>query len=171
MSDQNTTVIDSKGRWPTPDPEMRTEPVRGPGIVAVDAQGRITSWNGVAASLLANTSGLLALGQPFVKLEVEAGRSCFLTFNSHVMADGSLICLCEQSATQASPALASTIPSPVSATSLTAALPAAVPLPPSVPHLVPMMDGGWPGLPAHSPSSVIRCRCGSSTGRRLPSSL
>ena len=75
MSDHNPTVIDSKGRWPTPEPETRIEPVRGPGIVAVDAQGRITAWNGVAASLLTNVGSLLALGQPFVRLEVEAGRS------------------------------------------------------------------------------------------------
>ena len=81
-----------------------------PGIVAVDAQGRITAWNGAAASLLANAGSLLALGQPFVRLEVEAGRSCFLTFNSHVMADGGLICLCEQTASPASQA--SLIPGP-----------------------------------------------------------
>src|SRR3954447_11229302 len=131
MSDQNTTVIDSKGRWPTPELEMRTEPVRGPGIVAVDAQGRITSWNGVAASLLANAGGLLALGQPFGRLEVEAGRSCFLTFNSHVMADGSLICLCEQSAAPASQASSSLVPA------LSAAMPPH--LTPS--HLMPARDG------------------------------
>src|SRR4051794_30343364 len=144
MSDQNPTVIDSKGRWPTPELEMRTEPVRGPGIVAVDAQGRITSWNGVAASLLANAGGLLALGHPFGRLEVEAGRSCFLTFNSHVMADGSLICLCEQSATQAAPS--SSPPSPVPTSSLTTALPAAVHLPPPILHLLPIRDEVLAGI-------------------------
>ena len=76
----------------------------------------------MAASLLANAGSLLALGQPFVRLEVEAGRSCFLTFNSHVMADGSLICLCEQAAAPASQAASSLVPA------LSAALP---------PHLMP----------------------------------
>jgi two-component system, sensor histidine kinase len=144
MSDHNPTVIDSKGRWPTPEPETRAEPVRGPGIVAVDAQGRITAWNNVAASLLASTGGLLALGQPFVRLEVEAGRSCFLTFNSHAMADGGLICLCEQVTPPASPAPSSAIPSSGPAPS--PALPAAVPLPPPVPHLTSMTDGALAGI-------------------------
>ena len=67
MSDQKPTVIDSKDRWPTPEPEARTESVRGPGIVSVDAQGRIASWNGAAASLLANAGSALAMGAPFAR--------------------------------------------------------------------------------------------------------
>ena len=81
MSDQNPTVIDSKGRWPAPELETRTEPVRVPGIVSVDAQGRILSWNHAAAVLLADAGSALALGQPFVRLEVEAGRLCSVAFS------------------------------------------------------------------------------------------
>jgi len=122
MSDQNHTIVDTKGRWPTPGYETRTEPVRGPGIVSIDAQGRITSWNDTAASLLADAGHLLTLGQPFGRLEVEAARSCSVVFTSHVMADGGLICLCEQ--VQASASLTS----------------------PPVPLLAPKIDGALAGI-------------------------
>jgi PAS domain S-box-containing protein len=125
MSDQKPTVIDSKGRWPTPEPEARTEPVRGPGIVSVDAQGRITSWNGAAASLLANAGSALAMGAPFARLEVEARRLCSLAFDSSIMADGSLICLCEQP--------------PASVTQM-------APLPSAIPQLTPMADSALSGI-------------------------
>jgi PAS domain S-box-containing protein len=123
MSDQNHTVVDTKGRWPAPGCETRTEPVRAPGIVSVDTQGRITSWNSTAATLLADADNLLTLGQPFGRLEVEAVRSCSVVFTSHVMTDGSLICLCEQ--VQASASLTP---------------------PPPVPLLTPKMDGALAGI-------------------------
>src|SRR4051794_25968843 len=119
MSDQNHTVIDTKGRWPTSEHETQTDLARGPGIVAVDAQGWITSWNGAAASLLANAGTLLTLGQLSVRLEREAGRPCPIVFPRHAMADGSLICLCEQAIAAPSPA-----PAPL----------AAAPLPNAIPH-------------------------------------
>ena len=125
MSDQNPTVIDSKGRWPAPEPETRTETVRGPGIVSVDAQGRILSWNRDAALLLADTGSALAPGQPFVRLEVEAGRLCSVAFSRSVMADGSMICLCGQPAEAASPG--STLPANA--------------LPSMIPHSAQVMDG------------------------------
>ena len=125
MSDQKPTVIDSKGRWPTLEPEARTEPVRGPGIVSVDAQGRIASWNGAAASLLANAGSALAMGAPFARLELEARRLCSLAFDSSIMADGSLICLCEQPA--------------ATATQM-------APPPSAIPHLTPMADSALSGI-------------------------
>jgi PAS domain S-box-containing protein len=91
--------------------------------VSVDTQGRITSWNSTAATLLADADNLLTLGQPFGRLEVEAVRSCSVVFTSHVMADGSLICLCEQ--VQASASLTP---------------------PPPVPLLTPKMDGALAGI-------------------------
>jgi two-component system, sensor histidine kinase len=136
MSDQNHTVIDTKGRWPTSEHETQTDLARGPGIVAVDAQGWITSWNGAAASLLANAGTLLALGQPFVRLEMEAGRSCAIDFTRHAMADGSLICLCEQAIASPSPAPAPLAPPPL----------AAAPLPNAIPHLMPVTDSALAGI-------------------------
>src|SRR3954465_1922020 len=104
MSDQNHTVIDTKSCWPTPEHETHSDSARGPGIVTVDVQGRITSWNGAAAALLTNAGSLLALDQSFVRLGVEAGRSCAIAFNRHVMADGGMVCLCEQAIAPASAA-------------------------------------------------------------------
>jgi PAS domain S-box-containing protein len=140
MSDQNHTIIDSKSRWPASESDARIEQDRGPGIVSADSQGRITSWNRAAALMLANAGGALAQGQPFLRLELEAGRACSITFSSSIMADGSLICLCEQvaPATQASPLQAST--------PLASVLPSALPLPSPVPHLLPAMDNALTGI-------------------------
>jgi len=90
--------------------------------------------------MLANAGGALAQGQPFLRLELEAGRACSITFSSSIMADGSLICLCEQvaPATQASPLQAST--------PLASVLPSALPLPSPVPHLLPAMDNALTGI-------------------------
>ena len=125
MSDQNPTVIDSKGRWPTPEAEPRTEPGRGPGIVSVDPQGRILSWNHAAASILADAGGALEMGQPFVRLEVEAGRLCSVAFSRSGMADGGAICLCEQ----------------IPAKSLLRVPAAAATLPAMIPHPAHVTDG------------------------------
>ncbi|HYI69087.1 MAG TPA: ATP-binding protein [Skermanella sp.] len=93
--------------------------------MSVDAQGRIASWNGAAASLLANAGSALAMGAPFARLEGEARRLCSLAFDSSVMADGSLICLCEQP--------------PASATQM-------APLPSAIPQLTPMADSALSGI-------------------------
>ncbi|MGF7207876.1 PAS domain S-box-containing protein [Skermanella aerolata] len=93
--------------------------------MSVDAQGRILSWNHAAAVLLADAGSALALGQPFVRLEVEAGRLCSVAFTRSVMADGSVICLCEHSA----------------ATSSLGVQMAAATLPTMIPHPAQITDG------------------------------
>ncbi|WP_084165245.1 ATP-binding response regulator [Skermanella stibiiresistens] len=103
MPDQNRTALDTSGLWPLLDPEPRADPVRGPGIVAVDGRGLIASWNGAASTLLSNAGPLLALEQPFGQLEMEARRSCGVSFIRHPMADGGLVCLCEPMPVVAAP--------------------------------------------------------------------